>query len=179
MQVNRAAVGIVLACVKTAFIGSISVLARDGVVVPDPSAVLDTLDLGHPRLMLKDADLARLKELHKTDKVLQRYVRNVLDLADEYCDAPTLVHAKKGPRLLHVSRECMERVYALGLAWRWTGDEKYARKATDNLLAVCDFEDWNPSHFLDTAEMSHAVGLGYDWLYHYMDAATRDRIRSG
>jgi hypothetical protein len=26
--------------------------------------------------------------------------------------------------------------------------------------------DWNPSHFLDTAEMTHALAIAYDWLYH-------------
>jgi len=52
----------------------------------------------------------------------------------------------------------LRRVYALALAYRWTGQEKYARKAAENMLTVCAFKDWNPSHFLDTAEMSHAVG---------------------
>jgi hypothetical protein len=47
------------------------------------------------------------------------------------------------------------------------------------MLTVCAFADWNPSHFLDTAEMSHAVGLGYDWLYAYLDAETRAKIKAG
>jgi len=144
----------------------------------DPATFLETLDPDHPRLMLKDADLARLKERHKTDTVLQKYVRDILNQADDYCRAPMLTHAKRGPRLLHVSRECLHRMYALALAWRWTGEERYARAAKENLLAVCAFQDWNPSHFLDTAEMSHAVGLGYDWLFHYLDRDTRERIRS-
>ncbi|MHC4229236.1 MAG: heparinase II/III domain-containing protein, partial [Planctomycetota bacterium] len=90
-----------------------------------------------------------------------------------------LTHRKIGPRLLHVSRECLSRIYALCLAYRWTGEEKYAKKAVENLLAVCAFKDWNPSHFLDVAEMSHAVGLGYDWLYSYLDAGTRKKIKAG
>jgi hypothetical protein len=90
-----------------------------------------------------------------------------------------LTYDKIGPRLLHVSRECLSRVYALGMAYRWSGDEKYAKKAVDNMLAVCAFDDWNPSHFLDTAEMSHAVGVGYDWLYSYMDADARAKIKAG
>jgi hypothetical protein len=49
----------------------------------------------------------------------------------------------------------------------------------ENLLTVCAFDDWNPSHFLDTAEMSHAVGLGYDWLYSYLDEERRETIRAG
>ena len=42
----------------------------------------------------------------------------------------------------------------------------------------CAFPDWNPSHFLDTAEMAHAVGIGYDWIHDYLDEETRERIRS-
>jgi len=148
-------------------------------VALDPSAVLKTLDKSHPRLMLKDKDLELLKEQHAKDEVLQKCVRDVLEEADDCAGKSMLTYRKIGPRLLHVSRECLHRIYALGLAYRWTGEEKYAGKAVDNMLTVCAFEDWNPSHFLDTAEMSHAVGLGYDWLYSYMDAGTREKIKAG
>ncbi|MFQ6035695.1 MAG: heparinase, partial [Sedimentisphaerales bacterium] len=122
--------------------------------------VLSTLVRGHPRLMLKDEDLKALKEQYKKDEVLQKCLGDVLQQADSYTKKPMLTYRKIGPRLLHVSRECLHRIYALCLAYRWTGEKKYARKAVDNLLTVCAFKDWNPSHFLDTAEMSHAVGLG-------------------
>ncbi len=145
----------------------------------EPSTVLSTLDKGHPRLMLKDNDLKDLKEQHKKDKALQKCLRDVIQQADSYAKKTMLTYRKIGPRLLHVSRECLHRIYALCLAYRWTGKEKYAAKAVDNLLTVCAFKDWNPSHFLDTAEMSHAVGLGYDWLYSYLDAGTREKIKAG
>jgi len=154
-------------------------LASAKEVVIDSSAILETLDKDHPRLMLKDKDLESLKKQYAKDKVLQKCLRDVLSQADAYSERPMLTYRKIGPRLLHVSRACLHRIYILGLAWRWTGDEKYARKAVDNLLTVCAFKDWNPSHFLDTAEMSHAVGLGYDWLYSYLDAETREKIKAG
>ena len=154
-------------------------LAAEGEFNVEPSAVLKTLDKGHPRLMLKDKDLKNLKKQYPNDEVLQKCVRDVLRQADEYLDRPVLRYRKIGPRLLSVSRACVSRIYNLGLAYRWTGEEKYAEKAVENLQAVCAFKDWNPSHFLDTAEMSHAVGVGYDWLYHYMDKETRDQIKSG
>jgi len=128
--------------------------------------------------MLKDNDLQQLKKQCQSDKALQKCLQDVLAEADGCIDARTLTYDKIGPRLLHVSRNCLHRIYALALAWRWTGDEKYARKAVENLLAVCAFKDWNPSHFLDTAEMSHAVGLGYDWLYPFLDAQTREKIKA-
>jgi hypothetical protein len=147
--------------------------------IADSSAVLETLEKEHPRLMLKDKDLENLKALHAKDKALQKCLRDVLEEADECAGKPMLTYRKIGPRLLSVSRECLRRIYALSLAYRWTGQEKYAQKAAENMMTVCAFNDWNPSHFLDTAEMSHAVGLGYDWLYSYLDAPTREKIKAG
>jgi hypothetical protein len=145
----------------------------------NPETVLSTLDPVHPRLMLKDADLANLKKQHETDETLKRYVGDVLEKADTYLEKPMLIHKLVGPRLLSVSRECLHRVYYLGFAWRWTGDAKYAQKAKENILTVCAFPDWNPSHFLDTAEMSHAVGVGYDWLFSHLNEEERKEIRAG
>ena len=147
--------------------------------IVEPSAVLKTLDKGHPRLMLKDKELQALKKQYAKDKVLQKCLQDVLKQADAYVERPVLTYRKIGPRLLSVSRACVHRIYHLGLAYRWTGEKKYANKAVENLLAVCAFKDWNPSHFLDTAEMSHAVGLGYDWLYSYLDAPTRRKLKAG
>jgi hypothetical protein len=147
-------------------------------VAAESSDILSTLDSSHPRLMLKDEDLSRLKQQYESDQVLQKCVMDVLSKADTYCDKPMLEYQKIGPRLLHVSRSCLNRMYALGLAYRWTGSEKYAKKAVENLLVVCEFPDWNPSHFLDTAEMSHAVGIGYDWLFDYLDERQREQIRT-
>lgn len=149
-----------------------------GLLLAAPADVLSSLDKNHPRLMLKDKDLQQLKEQYESDKTLQKCVQDVLAEADGYINARMLTYDKIGPRLLHVSRSCLHRIYALALAWRWTGDEKYARKAVENMLTVCAFKDWNPSHFLDTAEMSHAVGIGYDWLYSYLDGETRETIKA-
>ncbi len=167
--------GVVVIVVSCLF----AALASAGEFVVSPSDVLKTLDKGHPRLMLKDKGLRSLKAQYAEDKVLQKCIRDVINRAESYVKKPVLKYKKIGPRLLSVSRECVSRQYALALAYRWTGEQKYAKKAVDNMLAVCAFKDWNPSHFLDTAEMSHAVGVGYDWLYSYMDADTRAKIKAG
>jgi len=142
------------------------------------ATVLSGLDAGHPRLMLKEVDLGRLRASYPDDPALQKIWADVQKDAERYLGRRVLVYEKVGPRLLSVSRDCLGRIYALALAYRWTGDEKYAAKAKENLLQVCGFPDWNPSHFLDTAEMSHAVGIGYDWLYGYLDEGTRGQIRA-
>ena len=142
------------------------------------TSVLSGLEAKHPRLMLKEIDLGRLRASYPDDPELQKIWADVQKDAEGYLSRRALLYEKIGPRLLHVSRDCLGRIYALALAYRWTGDEKYAAKAKENLLQVCAFPDWNPSHFLDTAEMSHAVGVGYDWLFSYLDEATRGQIRA-
>ncbi len=46
------------------------------------------------------------------------------------------------------------------------------------LDAACALPDWNPSHFLDTAEMAMAVALGLDWLHADLDDTQRERYRA-
>jgi uncharacterized protein DUF4962/heparinase II/III-like protein len=145
----------------------------------EPKNVLATLQQEHPRLVLTEERLTELKAWAKTDTLLQRYMDNVIAQANSYLEAPTLKHQLIGPRLLGVSRECRARIYALGLAYRWTGDEHYAKAAKSTLLTVVAFPDWNKSHFLDVAEMAHAVGVGYDWLFHYLSPADKATIKAG
>ncbi|HEY4207607.1 MAG TPA: heparinase II/III family protein, partial [Puia sp.] len=45
------------------------------------------------------------------------------------------------------------------------------------MLAVAAFSDWHPPHFLDVAEMTMAMGIGYDWLYDGLSPASRLVIR--
>jgi hypothetical protein len=130
-----------------------------------------------PQLILTDARLAELKELAKSDETLQHYVADVLKRADGFLKAKPLERVLVGPRLLFVSRDMMARTYALGLAYRWTGDKKYLAKAEQNLSEVCAFENWNPSHYLDVAEMTHAVAIGYDWLRRDLKPEVRETVR--
>ncbi len=142
-----------------------------------PSSILSTLVAGHPRLMLKEAELGWLRASYSEDPAMQKCVLDVRRDANDCLNRPPLVHRLEGPRLLSVSRDCLRRIYSLAMAYRWTGEERYAAKAKENLLQVCAFKDWNPSHFLDTAEMSHAVGVGYDWLYDSLGPQAREQIR--
>ncbi len=80
-------------------------------------------------------------------------------------------------RLLEVAREARKRIFYLSYAWRLTNDERYLHRAEHELLMVASFTDWNPSHFLDVAEMTLAVSIGYDWLFHDLGDSTKTIIR--
>ncbi|HCY41580.1 MAG TPA: heparinase [Prolixibacteraceae bacterium] len=151
--------------------------------VPEPeielTGILKTLQKEHPRLLLTDARLQELKTMSNTDAKLKKYAADVVAQADKDIFKSPIQHVLIGPRLLDKSRECLSRVYNLAFAYRWTDNPKYLAAAVANMKNVCAFADWNPSHFLDVAEMTHAVAIGYDWLYNKMDQPTRDQIKAG
>jgi hypothetical protein len=143
------------------------------------TGILETLHVEHPRLLLTDDRLQELKTLSRSDARLNGYVAKVIAQADKDAIKAPVEHILIGPRLLDKSREAMNRIYNLSFSFRWTGNPKYLNAAIDNMKNVCSFTDWNPSHFLDVAEMTHGVAIGYDWLYNDMDQETRDYIRAG
>lgn len=51
----------------------------------------------------------------------------------------------------------------LSIVYRIEEDPKILNKINDELVAVCNFSDWHPEHFLDVAELCMAVAIAVDW----------------
>lgn len=142
------------------------------------AARLREMPAAHPRLFLSDVELPALRQRTELDPVWRRFRDGVIAKADAMLATGPVERVLIGRRLLDKSRTCLERVLNLGLAWRLTGERRYFERARTELLAVAGFEDWNPVHFLDTAEMSHAVGLGYDWFWPALSEDDRAHLRA-
>jgi len=140
--------------------------------------VLSALRTAHPRLIILDDDLARVRKLIETDAGAREIRDELQRAAETVLEEPPVVHKLIGPRLLQQSRLCLSRIYTLATIYRLTGDARFAKRAEKEMLTAAAFPDWNPSHFLDTAEMSHALGIGYDWLYNELSPESRKAIRT-
>ncbi len=138
---------------------------------------LDTAARTHPRLFLGPAAEADLKKRIAADPVLRSVQAGIVAEADRQLKTSPVERVQIGRRLLDKSRTAFSRVLHLSLAWRLTGKPAYLDRARAELVAVARFSDWNPSHFLDVAEMTAAVGVGYDWLYSALDEPTRALLR--
>ncbi|WP_439559648.1 heparinase II/III domain-containing protein [Dyadobacter sp.] len=139
--------------------------------------VLKSLKKEHPRLLLlKGEEQAILSQIRKHPE-WNGIHKEILAECDKMLELPPVERIKIGKRLLDKSRECLRRVFQLSYAYRTTKDEKYLRRAEKEMLAVAAFEDWNPTHFLDVAEMTMAVAIGYDWLYDGLSEESRGKIR--
>ena len=116
-----------------------------------------------PRLVL-NADLEKLvKSKLKTDPVIQNMYKAIQMNAAAFQGKPLLERKLEGRRLLGVSREMLYRMNMLGMVYRIDKDSKVLARINDEVIAVCNFSDWNPSHYLDVAEMSMAVAIALDW----------------
>ena len=149
----------------------------DAVKIPAESEILKTLRTEHPRLVGLPADLDRVKKLIAEDPRAGEIYKQVKREADRCLTQKPVQHRLIGPRLLDQSRTCLRRVYTLATVYRIEGDRRYADRAIREMLTAAAFDDWNPSHFLDTAEMTHALAIGYDWLYDVLTPEQRATIR--
>jgi len=116
-----------------------------------------------PRLVLNSTIERNLKRKLKTDPVVKNMYKAIQLNAVEVQKQPLLERIKIGRRLLSVSREMLYRMNILGMVYRIEKDPVILSRINEEVVAVCNFSDWNPSHYLDVAEMSVAVAIALDW----------------
>src|SRR5439155_2161421 len=114
----------------------------------------------------------------KTDPTAKAWFEKLRKNADQMLNQPPCERVLVGPRLLGVSRQVLARTTLLGGMYRLTGERKYADRARQEMLAVAVFEDWHPPHFLDTAEMTNACAIGYDWICDTLSTDERATIKN-
>ena len=136
--------------------------------VPASTEIFSTLRREHPRLIATEDDFTQLKIRVGTEPKLRTWHAKLKEEGEQLLSAPlSKYEIPDGLRLLATSRRVMQRTYTLAMLCRLNGDRKYADRAWAELEAAAGFPDWNPKHFLDTAEMTHAFAIGYDWLYDF------------
>ena len=150
------------------------------VAEPDREDFLARLRPDHPRLILLDKDLPALREFIESDERGQAWYGRAKAEAERLYRRPVRKHElPDGRRLLSISRDVVNRMYHWGFFYRLEGDRKWLDRAWREMEAVVSFPDWNPNHYLDTAEMMHAIGIGYDWFYNDLTDDQRKTIRDG
>lgn len=143
----------------------------------DRSDLEAALQSEHPRLFANKDDWQQVRRQIPSSPELAAALTVLTAAADDLLDEPPLERVLSGRRMLWVSREVLKRVLTLGVVYRFTDDMRYFERARTELLTSAAFSDWNPSHFLDTAEMTLALAVGYDWFYDEFSEAERITLR--
>lgn len=146
--------------------------------VPDTeSTVVENNKSEHPRIMLLKGEETQIKELIASDATWKKMHNTIIGECNVIITKPELERVMTGRRLLGTSRELLRRVFFLSYGYRMTANKRYLEKAEKEMLAVSQFTDWNPSHFLDVAEMTMGVAIGYDWLFNELPESTKETIK--
>lgn len=133
----------------------------------------------HPRLIFTQKEFDQLKTRVEGTDALGKLHSHLMKVADEsLADESKLEFQldESNKRILDVSRKALGRLVSCAYAYRMTGLTKYSDKASQDLMDVCSFSSWNPSHYLDVAEMATAVSIAYDWLYDVLSESVKTSV---
>lgn len=132
--------------------------------------------IDHPRLLFPASEEAAIKSRITNDPLARKIRDDVIKRAEAAINERTCEYLRPdGVRLLGESRYALHQVLYCGMAWRLSGEERFRQRVIRELDAAAELKDWNPSHFLDTAEMATAVSIGYDWLWQSLTEVQRKR----
>lgn len=133
----------------------------------------------HPRLLFTEAETDEVKQLVETDALAGELASYLKTQADSIVKLPQLPYKMdKYGNMLWTSRAYVYRLGTLALAYRMYGESNYLEAANKAILWVCNFPDWDPRHYLDTAEMTTAVAIAYDWLFAELPHATKQLVKA-
>ena len=136
----------------------------------------------HPRVMMTQDRFDELKKLLETDKILQSYYNALVKKygpdSNEFAKPAVVYNITDGKRLLSISREAKNRIIPWAFLYKMTGDAKYAMRIWQDVEALINFQDWHPSHYLDTAEILYPMAIAYDWLYDVWTPNQRERMET-
>ncbi len=137
----------------------------------------------HPYLILNQNDFNSLNYFKKVDPTLQSYIAKIEASygigSSNYNADPVNYHITDGQRLLSISRSAMQRLVPWATLYKLYEKDKpqeakqIAERMWEELVAINQFQDWHPSHYLDTGELAYPVAIAYDWLYDYWNADQR------
>ena len=139
----------------------------------NPVDPFKTLRPAHPRLLLLDTDLDRIKQAARENSTARRCYGELEKEADRLLSTPPVDPRSNANSARSPSRRVLDRVMTLALMYRLTAKDPWLRRAIMELKAAANFRDWNPTRFIDCAEMTLAFAIGYDWLYPVLSADER------
>lgn len=166
--------GFILAPVRAADTDTYPPTTTEGEV----RALLQSLQPPRPRLLVPPGEWDRLRECVRREPLFAEIAGRVRRDADAMLGIEPVKRELLGRRLLDESRRALRRLLTLSLTHVLTQEPKYAERAAREMIAIAGFSDWNPSHFLDVAEMTLALAIGYDWLHDQLDEPTRATVRA-
>ena len=125
----------------------------------------------HPRLMLRSGDITAMRAARAISPSARQAHERIVAAAEQVVAREVVAHP-----LSITTQEIFEDIFYLSYSYLTTDDMRYARRAEQEMLAVCKLPDWNPSSPNDVATLTMALAIGYDWLYRALPVHSRSII---
>jgi hypothetical protein len=114
-----------------------------------------------PRLILNKKINRNLRQKLKSDPTVKAFYETLEKDAAFILEQPLLERVVVGRRMSN--GKIRERLSTLGMVYHLSKDVQILNRINLEVLAVCAFPDWNPSHFLDVSGTAISVALAIDW----------------
>ncbi|KAG9054872.1 hypothetical protein FS842_003909 [Serendipita sp. 407] len=147
-----------------------------------------------PRLIAGKYKIQALPTLMQGDPYLKQWDDIIMKNATFYKDQPSVVHVfdggPSGSGILDPAREVKQRIKHFAYAYLKTSDTSWIDATYRELQNAISWADdtsqagndptdpWNSAHFLDTAELTAAFAIAYDWLYDHWSDDQKNTIRT-
>jgi hypothetical protein len=126
-----------------------------------------------PKIILTSDQLKAIKSAIKSDGAIKAYYEYLYKNAVSLINIPVLERVFTGRRLLRVSRNAIRRIGTLSIVYAISGEKRFLDRVNAEMMAVCNFSDWNPEIALDFSEMAYAVSIGLDWTLGQLPGSTK------
>lgn len=136
------------------------------------------------QIMLTDAVLERIRAERTDDAGLNADIGHLIEDAEAFLQVATLVeefhieHKGEPSKLPGLGQKSVERITTLAMAWRLTGEKRYADRARLEIMSFTGLDSWYPAHFLGLSRVTLSVALGYSWLGDALSEDDRKTIRA-
>ncbi|CAK5267623.1 unnamed protein product [Mycena citricolor] len=141
-----------------------------------------------PRLIAPKYKWDALPALIAKDPYLASWNHSIFLNASQYDALPAVPYFMDGSSgILDVCRMIKQRVKAFSYVYRMTNNSHWVDRTWEELQNAAGngtkpwgptVDPWNSAHFLDTAELSAAFGIAYDWLYDMWTDDQKSKIRT-
>lgn len=130
----------------------------------------------HPRVLVTDWDEMRRKI--KEDPMCAYWYNTLKLRADNLLTTENVEYKyANGRNILSAARTIMQRLYCLAFVYNIeNGDERYLRRAMDEMRNAGNFPDWTNVAPIISTELMSGYAIAYDWMYYALSDLEKAEI---
>lgn len=131
----------------------------------------------HPRVLGTEKNFERILS-NLSEEPFKTFYNTVSKEANNLLDKDCVQYVASADGLLEPAREVKRRIECCSMMWRLTKDSKYGERAWKEIENAISFPNIYPEDSgLVISELLFAYGLGYDWLYDFLNADRETVLR--